>query len=96
VARIRISAEAKVDLLEIWLFIAQDSVESAERVNSSIRDKLRILATQPEIGRRRDELKNGMRSLATGNYQIYYESMRGGIRVLRVLHAARDVGRVFN
>ncbi len=94
-ARIRVSAQARADLLEIWLYIARDSIDSAER-NLTFQEKFRALAAQPEIGRGRDELLGGMRSFPVGNYQIYYEPMAGGIRVLRVLHSARDTGKIFS
>jgi toxin ParE1/3/4 len=53
------------------------------------------LIEQPRIGRKRDDLKPGMRSLTEGNYIIYYHLMQDGVKVLRVLHAAQDAQRAF-
>lgn len=92
-ARIRMSRAA---LLEIWLFIAQDSLPNAERYTSLLHEKFGTLSRQPRIGRARDELRIGMRSFPVGNYIIFYREIPGGILVLRVIHAARDVGRVFS
>ena len=57
--------------------------------------KLRLLAAQLLMGRARDELSPGVRSLPFGRYGIFYLLLSDGIEVLRVLHSARDVEAVF-
>lgn len=94
-ARLRVSRRASADLLDIWLFIAQDSQEAADRHLSVLHEKFRTLSLQPGIGRRRDELRAGMRSFPAGKHIIYYRESRDGILILRVLHGARDVGPMF-
>jgi len=49
--------EAKADLLEIWLYIAQDDLKAADRVIDSIELRCRTLAEEPGMGRVRLELK---------------------------------------
>ncbi len=48
-----------------------------------------MLANNPAIGERQDELRAGLRRFVMGNYLIFYETVPGGIRVVRVLHGAR-------
>ena len=52
-------------------------------------------ATQPLMGRARDELLPGLRSMPFGRYVIFYEPLSDGIDVVRVLHSARDIDAVF-
>jgi len=83
---VRLAAQAEADLDEIWLHIARDSVEAANRVVDSITERFRLLCGSPNIGRKRDELVPGMRSFVVGNYLIFYNAIAAGIEVVRVLH----------
>ena len=57
--------------------------------------KLHLLAPQPLMGRSRDELSPGVRSLPFGRYVILYLPLADGIDVVRVLHSARDIEAIF-
>ncbi len=61
-----------------------------------IDEQFRVLATQPSMGRARDELAPDVRSFPFGRYVIFYMPLDDGIDVVRVLHGARDVDAVFN
>ena len=56
----------------------------------------RVLATQPMMGRARDELAPGVRSFPFGRYVVFYMPLDDGIDVVRVLHGARDIDAVFS
>lgn len=87
---------AKADLVEIWEFIADDSDAHADAFIDVITQKFQVLAQQPSIGRRRDELADGLRSFPVGRYVIFYLTVPGGIQIVRVLHGARDVETTFS
>jgi len=72
VARLSVSPDAKQDLVELFLFIAQDNLEAARRMHSQFQQTFLTIAGQPSIGRSRDELAAGIRSFATGKYVIYH------------------------
>ncbi|HVY94843.1 MAG TPA: type II toxin-antitoxin system RelE/ParE family toxin [Bryobacteraceae bacterium] len=61
----RLSPEAEADLDNIWLYIVRDSgnIEIATEVVERIFARFGLLASQPHIGRRRDDLRAGLRSL---------------------------------
>ena len=71
---------AETDILEIWDYIADDSLTAADRWVDHLDKQFRVLATQPMVGRARDELA----------------PLEDGIDVVRVLHGARDIDAVFN
>ena len=52
------------------------------------------LASNPGMGRVRNELMEGIRSFAVGRYVIFYRSIPKGIEIVRVLHGARDVAGI--
>jgi len=95
VKRVRISRDARSDLDEIWLFIARDSVEAANRFIDDLTSRLPLLAASPQMGLAREELGAGVRCHVFGRYVIYYREATPGIFVLRILHGARDVNRFF-
>jgi toxin ParE1/3/4 len=82
---------ALADLAEIWSFIADDSEINADRFLSKLERKLQLLATQPRMGRLREELMPGLRSCPYGRYVVFFMAESGGIEIVRVLHSARDI-----
>lgn len=57
---------------------------------ASIHEQFRILSESPEIGRPRDDLGDGYRSLPIGRHMIFYQVSRDVVRILRVLHQHMD------
>lgn len=86
---------AAADIAEVWDYIAEDSEVQADAWVDRLDQTLRQLATQPRMGRARDELAPGLRSLPFGRYVVFYEALDDGIDIVRVLHAARDVDAQF-
>jgi plasmid stabilization system protein ParE len=86
------SLSAQTDLLEAWLFIAEDSFEAADHVLDLIEKEAQTLSLQPLMGRARSDLSSGIRSWPTStSYNLYYLPSDDGITVVRVLHHARDI-----
>ena len=94
--------QAKRDVIEIGRHIAQDSLRSAIRFLRAARADMRRLAEMPGMGARRDFTNPrlaGLRSWPiTGfrNHLIFYLPVHDGIEVVRVLHGARDLDRIFS
>lgn len=93
--RYSIAPLARVDLDEIWDYIATDNPSAANRLLEELHQKFLLLGTQPLIGQTRQELRENLRSFSVGKYVIYYELVDRRIRVLRVLHGSRDVNVLF-
>lgn len=89
------SPEARDDLLHLWLRIAQDNPEAADRQIARIEEAADRLAGFPELGRLRPELAPDLRSLAVGNYVIFHRAIPDGIEIVRVLHGAQDLPPLF-
>ncbi|SPF34008.1 Plasmid stabilization system (modular protein) [Syntrophobacter sp. SbD1] len=62
---------AKSDLVEIWDYIADDSDAHADAFVDMIDLKLLALASNPGIGRARDELAEGLWSFAVGSPSVH-------------------------
>ena len=94
-ARVTRRPLAAADIFEIWDYIADDSLVAADRWVDRLDEQFGLLATQPLMGRARDELAPGVRSFSFGRYVIFYAPLDDGIDVVRVLHGARDIDAVF-
>lgn len=84
------SPKAVDDLKRIFDFIAADRPKAATKIIKRVLDAGDTLAKFPELGLRRDELAQGLRAFVVGSHVIYYLQQPLGIRIERVLHAARD------
>jgi plasmid stabilization system protein ParE len=92
-AVLRYTDSAENDLLEAWLFIAEDKPQAADRVVDTIDREARHLLTHPCMGRERPELADGLRSWPTKTpYILFYFVDVEGVVIARVLHHARDIG----
>lgn len=89
---VRFARSAETDLLELWLVIAEDNPTAADKVLDTIYGTAILIGTQPEMGRARPELAEGLRSFPTKTpYIIFYLAEPDGVIVIRVLHHARDI-----
>jgi toxin ParE1/3/4 len=94
-AQVIYTQSAQTDLLESWLFIAEENLTAADRVLQVIEQEASTLLLQPMMGRARRELGVGVRSWPTSTpYILFYVVTDEDVTVLRVLHHARDIERV--
>jgi toxin ParE1/3/4 len=90
-SRIRLSSVAETDLRDAWLFVADDSIEAADRLLDMIRAKIEVVAQHPKLGEPRPDLiPADCRSTLAGNFVILYRAVADAIEIVRVVHAARD------
>jgi len=87
--------QAQRDLEEILSFLDDWSPSAANRFAKTLRERTESLARMPEIGRSREELAPGLRSLTAGRYLIFYRPTEDGIMVIRVAHGSRDIPGLF-
>jgi toxin ParE1/3/4 len=89
--RILRTAAARDDYFEIYDYIAEHSLQNAERVLRRLDERLRLLAANNLMGRPRPELAANLRSFPESSYIIFYRPIDGGIELIRVIHSARDI-----
>jgi toxin ParE1/3/4 len=89
--RLRLSDQAKNDVLAVWEHIAVDKPVAADRLVQKLIVQCKSLAENPGIGKMRNELRSGLRSYPVGNYVILYHAIEDGIAIFRIVHGARDL-----
>jgi plasmid stabilization system protein ParE len=87
-----LSTGAELDLDEIWEYIAQDNIDSADRWIGKLFDAFEAIARNPGIGHtRRDLTEFPVQFWPVGAYLIIYRNQSNTIEIVAVTHGARDV-----
>ena len=89
--RLAPQAQADIDDIAYYVFVESGSLETADRLVESITTRFGLLGTHPWAGRRRDDLRPGMRGFPVGEYVILYRIEGSDALILRVLHGSRDI-----
>src|SRR5260370_27323157 len=93
--RFILTPRAKQDLNDIWNYIAEDSLEAADRVLDTLDKAIVKLAKNAGIGHWREDLTDKRHKLfLVYSYLIVYRHETKPLQVIRVLHAARDVQNI--
>ena len=91
------SPQADSDLDSIWYFVASESgnVGIADRVVDSLTERFFLLSQYPNIDRRDNDLRPGLRSFPVGEYLIIYRMRDEDVLIHRVLRGSRDIEAPF-
>ena len=94
--RFRLTLEAKADLREILLGVAEDSPDAAERLRTSFYEGLQRLGRTPGIGHYHLELLDRRyRFWNFPPYVVCYVWQEKPIQIIAVVHGARDLAVFF-
>ena len=72
---IAFSRQARRDMNEIWTYIAEDNAAAADELIDEFYQTTKTLSDNPKLGRRREDISDGLRSLHVGNYIILYRKV---------------------
>lgn len=87
-----LSRDADLDLDELWNYVAEDSIDAADRLIADLFTAFELLARDPGIGHTRKDLtRHPVRSWPVGNYLILYRSEQKPIQIVAVVHGSRDI-----
>jgi toxin ParE1/3/4 len=90
-----ISPEAENDLDAIEAYIGEDNPVAATQFIERLTQNFERLVHNPRIGRKRDEILPGMRSLAHRPYVIFYLIDEETVTIVRVIHGSMDIRAIF-
>jgi len=96
VTRLVITPLAENDIEEIGDYIAKDNPNRAVSFIAELRGQCRKLALSPQAYRLRHELGNDVRASVYGNYMIFFNYDEKDVRILRILHSARNLPAQFD
>ena len=84
------SLTADRNLDAIWEYIAQDSLDAADRIADLLKSSAKLLADHPNIGRRGRTNQTRERPVPGTPYILIYRVSRNHVEIVRVLHGAQD------
>jgi len=90
-----ISPEAEQDLVDIWLYIAEDQPTNADQFLERLEEHAERVAEFNDMGIDRPELASNLKSFPVDRYILFYRQIENGIELVRVLHSSRDMNLVF-
>ena len=89
---------AKADIFDIWSYIADDSEETANRVEQAIYDACAFVAEAPMRGHSRPDLTSRPLRFWTltrfPNYTVVYRPEMSPLQVVAVMHGKRNRRRI--
>ena len=88
----RLTPAADQDIAEIWQYTSDTwGISQADKYLDQIERCLKDLVENPGLGKPRDEIRKGYRSLICGYHLIFYrENPKKQIEVVRLLHERMD------
>lgn len=88
----RLSQEADQDLEDIFDYTAREfGIDQAVSYVCGFEEVFVSLAANPGLGRKRDEIRKGLRSFVKESHTIFYRVLKDHINIVRVLHGSRDI-----
>jgi toxin ParE1/3/4 len=93
--RVVISDKAKSDLIRIYLYLEERSLNAATAFAQRIDSNFANLVRFPFIGRERAWLGRGIRCLVVGRHLVFYTVELEQVAIVRVIDARMDVDEEF-
>ncbi|WP_417886683.1 type II toxin-antitoxin system RelE/ParE family toxin [Zunongwangia sp.] len=87
-----LSKKSEEDIEAIYEFgLKKFGKEQALNYLIELRAHFELLLKNPEIGKQRHEIKDGLYSLPYASHIIFYRILKDHLRIVRVLHGSRDM-----
>ena len=92
--KVRLRALAERDLIGIWKYtFGQWDEAQADKYLDELDKGIRSLAEKPELGVKRDYVREGYRVLFVNRHAVYYTATPTVVHIIRVLHGQMDPRR---
>lgn len=89
-----VAPEAQEELREIESYIGKDNPKAAVEFVGRLTERYQALTDFPGMGRKRDDVRAGYRSVSEGDYLIFYRVSGDVVEVMHVLHGRRNLPKV--
>jgi toxin ParE1/3/4 len=90
----RLSPRAQRDVAEIWDYTSKRwGPQQAEDYVRQIRASIEVVAANPSIARRCEEIRAGYRKFPAGAHVLFLRQRTYGIEIVRILHGRMDFDR---
>ncbi len=95
-ARVIRSDQAQADLEGIFDYLDSQSTQAADRFAAKFEQTCDLHARHPQIGAGSEVYASMLRHFTVWNYAIFYRPVDDGIELIRIIHGARDIPKLFD
>ncbi len=89
--KIHVHSLAESDFIGIWQYSFEESgADQADKYLDELDTNIKLLADNPDLGIRRDYVRDGYRVLFVASHAVYYTATPTTIHIIRVLHGRMD------
>lgn len=89
------SEEAVRDLDDICEYVGRGNPNAGMRLFDAIREKCKLVAGFPNMGKKYEALSPGLRGFTIDDYIVFYYPSEDGITVTRIASGYRDLKSLF-
>ena len=94
-ANLLFSPKANVDLDTIWRYTVDNWGElRAETYLRSIFEAAERIKENPHLGRSREDVRYGYRSVVVGSHLLFYQLSQETVIIIRIFHQRMDVSAI--
>jgi toxin ParE1/3/4 len=92
VSQVRLSPRARADLDAIWNYTTQHwGQDQAEAYLLSLGETMKLLANQPGLGWKIDDIRKGYLKFPAGSHIFIFRVQPTAVEIARILHKSMDV-----
>ena len=92
-----LSAIAQQDIISIRDYTMNTwGQEQVSTYLSQLEQRFELLASNPQLGKKRNDVKEGYRSFQEGRHVIFYRVSEVGIEIIGIPHQSEDIEHHFN
>jgi toxin ParE1/3/4 len=91
-----LSDEATQDLENICDYVAQNNPKAASKIFDEIRQRARLLAQFPNMGKSYDRIAPNLKGAIVRDYIIFYYPRSNGIDITRIVSGYQDLDTLFD
>ena len=95
-ANYQFSEDAIRDINDICDYIAQNNPRSASNLFDAIRQKCKLIANFPNMGKRYEQVRANLRGFFVGDYIVFYYAHDEGIFIVRIVSGYRNLDTLFS
>lgn len=90
-ANYQFSEAAITDINQICDYVAQNNPRSASHLFDTIRQKCKLVANFPNMGKKYDQIRPNLRGFLVNDYIIFYYAQDDGIYIVRIINGYRNL-----
>jgi len=79
------------DIEQICDFIAETNIRFSSQLFDTIRQKCKLVANFPNIGKNYDWIDSNLCGFIIHDYIVFYYPVENGIKIARIIHGKRDL-----